>query len=262
MPLAERRGPPEAGVSDEARALAPAPVGPPASAASPPKRLSGLTKPLVWLYRSVFGESRQADEWSNRIEAIEQANAIDAEPSTEGKALLADRATYRQVKATGLVAAMGGMSIGALWMSWLIPLYAYGWGFGAWAYLYLLPVPFAWRVGRRMWERAALQGMKELGPQPSPQQQLRTLSSGMIRAMGAGAGMGFALVFSQALISWFMTPAPTLLQELLIDLVHGTGGAAVGAAVGAIFGPLVGRGAPNALTAPTPNALLGAPESE
>ena len=210
----------------------------------------------------VSGDRSQTKDWADRIEAIEHAQDLDREPSTEGKAILSNIQAWRQVKATGLVGATGGLGLGALWMSWLIPLYAVGHGFG-WlvASSYLLPVPLAWRVGRRLWEGAALQGMKELGPNPTPQQQLRTLSSGMVRGMMAGAGMGFTLVFAQALISWFMTPAPTLGQELLIDLVHGTMGAAFGATVGAVFGPLVGRPAPYT-EPPPPAALLANPESE
>lgn len=244
--------------------LAPTPESVPSAVSTSekrPKRVSPFIRPLMWLYRVVSGDRAQSREWTDRLEAIDQAAAIDAEPSTEGKALLSDVETYRQIRSTGFVGAMGGMTLGALWMSWLIPLYAYGWGFGWAAYAYLLPVPFVWRLGRRMWERAALQGMKELGPTPSQQQQLRTLSSGMLRGMGAGASMGFALVFLQGLISWFMTPAPTLGAELLIDVFWGMWGAGVGATLGAVFGPLVGRAAP-AVSAPPPSALLAAPEAE
>ena len=221
---------------------------------SQPEKLSGWVKPLVWLYRLLSGDHRQSSEWAQRIEAIEHAQDLDAEDTTEGKAILSDINAWRQVKATGLVGATGGMSFGAMWMGWLIPLYAVGHGFG-WlaASAYLLPIPLAWRVGRRLWESAALQGMKELGTNPTPTQQLRTLSSGMVRGMMAGAGMGFTLVFTQALISWFMTPAPTLFLELIIDLIHGTMGAAVGATIGAVFGPLVGRPAP---TIPNPTTKL------
>lgn len=213
------------------------------------KPLSPWVKPLVWLHRLVSGDRAQHAEWRARLESIEQAAAIDAEPSTEGKALLADRRTYRQIRTTSLVASSGMMSLGAVWMASLIPVYWLGWGFGPWSLAYLLPVPLAWRLGRKMWDRAALQGMKELGDKPTPQQQLRTLSAGMVRGMAAGAGMGFSLVFLQALISWFMTPAPTLGLELTWDLFHGSMGAAVGAMAGAIFGPLASRPAPGSTLA-------------
>ncbi|MBX2811877.1 MAG: hypothetical protein KTR25_08705 [Myxococcales bacterium] len=226
----------------------------------PPKPLSPWVKPLVWLYRLCVRDKQQAQSWLKRIESIEHAQDIDAEASTEGKAILSDKAAWRQIKATGLGASSGTMTMGAMWIAWLVHLYATGHGFG-WlaASAYLLPVPLAWRVGRKLWESAALQGMKELGSRPTPNQQLRTLSSGMVRGMMAGAATGFTLVFTQALISWFMTPAPTLLIELIIDLIHGTMGAVVGATIGAVFGPLVGRPAPistQSLKAP-PRSLPG-----
>lgn len=227
-----------------------------------PKPLSFWVKPLIWLHRFVSGDRAQRREWSKRIEVIEQSADIDREPSTEGKAILSDLKAWRQIKTTGLIGASGGMALGAVWMSWLLPMYAIGHGFG-WlaASAYLLPVPFAWSFGRRLWEKAALQGMKELGPNPSPQQQLRTLSAGMLRGMAAGAGMGFSLVFLQALISWFMTPADTIVQEIILDLVHGSMGAVLGATVGAVFGPLVGRAAPGSST-PPPARLIAEPKPE
>jgi hypothetical protein len=215
----------------------------------------------MWVHRLFGGDKKSHQEWRERITAIEHATDVDREPSTDGKAILADRKAWRQMKVTGLVGASGGLTLGAVWMSWLIPVYAVGHGFG-WlaASAYLLPVPFVWRLGRRLWEKAALQGMKDLGPHPTPQQQLRTLSAGMLRGMAAGAGMGFGLVFLQGLVSWFMTPAPTLFHELVIDLVHGSLGAAVGAMVGAVFGPLVGRPAPEAKPRGEGSPLLPEPE--
>lgn len=258
-PLQARPGPPQRQPRDEL-SLAPMTASAPAPS-NRAKKVSPWVRPLMWAYRLVSRDSAQSREWSDRLEAIDQASAIDAESSTEGKALLSDLQTYRQMKSTGFVGAMGGMTLGALWMSWLIPAYAYGWGFGWWAYAYLIPVPFVWRWGRRLWERAALQGMKELGPNPTQQQQLRTLSSGMLRGMGAGAGMGFSLIFLQGLISWFMTPAPTLGAELVLDLLYGIWGAGVGATLGAVFGPLVGRAAPR-VSAPPPAALLAASDTD
>lgn len=243
--------------------LAPTTSSPPHIETPTPKVLSTWVKPLVWIYQLFSRDTKQVREWQERIETIEHAQDIDQEPSTEGKAILADKDAWRQVKSTGLIATSGGMGLGALWMTWLVPLYAVGHGFG-WlaASAFLLPVPLAWKVGRRLWESAALQGMKELGDNPSSAQQLRTLSSGMVRGMMAGAGMGFTLIFTQALISWFMTPAPTLLIELIIDLINGTMGAIVGATVGAVFGPLVGRPAPSALPASPTKELAPSSSSD
>lgn len=212
-----------------------------------PRRLSPFVKPLLWLHRLVSRDPNQQRDWRQRIEAIEHQAAIDAESSTEGKALLADRGTWQQIRATSLIGTAGLMSLGSVWVYELLNAYAVGHGFG-WlaASAYLLPIPVAWKVGRRLWEQSALEGMKELGSHPTPARQLRALSTGMVRGMTTGAAMGFTLVFSQALISWFMTPAPTLGMELVIDLFHGSLGASVGAVAGAIFGPLASRPAPGA----------------
>lgn len=258
-----RRGPPVPSPRSPNRAEVEGQL--PVTVQSSAKPLSTWVKPLVWLYRLVGRDRRQAKDWEDRIEAIEHAQDIDAEPSTEGKAILGDIHAWRQVKATGLVGTTGGMGMAALWLAWLVPVYAIEFGVG-WlaATSLLLPVPLAWRVGRRLWEGAALQGMKELGPNPTSQQQLRTLSSGMLRGMAAGAGMGFTLVFGQALIAGLFlgTPHyPTLIGELMVGLVQGTMGASVGACVGAIFGPLVGRPAPGPQLH-RPAGELGPPDSE
>ncbi len=231
------------------------------STEAPPARLSPWVRPLVWLHRRLSPKSADHAEWKERIEAIEHAQDVDAEPSTEGKAILADRKAWQQMKQTGLVASAGGLGVASVWMgAFLLPWYAFGHGFGWVATALLLPVPIAWRVGRRMWERAALEGMKDLGPNPTPQQQNRALALGMSRGMVAGAATGFTLVFLQGLVSWFMTPAPTLALELIVDLYWASGAGVIGAAVGAMFGPLVARGAPTSASSVPSQRYLPEPD--
>ena len=216
------------------------------------KRLSPWIRPLMWAYRLVAGDSRQVASWSRRVEQIEQDADIAAEPSTDGKAILERVEAWRQMKSAGALGAAGGMGMAVAWSSWLVPLYAIPHGFG-WlaASSLLLPLPTGWHVGKKLWEKASLQGMKELGSSPTATQQLRAVSGGLIRGMSAGAGMGFTIVFLQMLITWFMTPAPTLFLELIADLQTGMVGAAVGASVGALLGPVVSRSVPEALPAPS-----------
>ena len=209
-----------------------------------PTKLPFYVKPLVWLY-GLFSKDKLAQkDWLNRIDAIEQADAIDKAHIDE-KAILADPKSWQRLKSSSFLATAGTMTLGIWWVSWLIPVYAIYHGFG-WlvASAYLLPIPIAWRLGRRLWMQAGLEGMRELGPKPDMQQRLNTLSKSMLRGMVAGGSMAFTLVFLQGLISWFMTPADTIVQELLLDFFHGSIAAAIGASMGAILAPLASRAAP------------------
>ena len=66
-------------------------------------------------------------------------------------------------------------------------------------------------------------------------------------ATGAAYGLialGFTLVFLQGLISWFMTPAPTLWLELYYDVVNALWGGAIAGTLSVGLGPLLCRKAP------------------
>jgi hypothetical protein len=198
------------------------------------------------VHLAVTGDSKQHKQWRDRVEAIAQADAVDAARDPETKALLADKHAWEQMRATGKFGANFGLALGALWMSVLMPLYAVAHGFGWLASMaFVLPVPMAWRFGRKLWERAAVKGMRDLGKHPSLRKRMRTAVRSVARSFGAGFGFGFALVFTQALITWFMTPAPTLILELLIDARDGFWAGIITGFFSMLLAPLVGRQAPS-----------------
>ncbi len=200
----------------------------------------------MMVHLALTGDSKQHKHWRDRVESIAQADAVDAARDPETKALLADKGAWEQMRATGKFGANFGLALGALWMSVLMPLYAVAHGFGWLASMaFLLPVPVAWRFGRRLWERAAVRGMRDLGKRPSLRKRMRTAMRSVARSFSAGFGFGFGLVFLQALITWFMTPAPTLIEELLIDAFHGSIAGLVTGSFSMLLAPLIGRQAPS-----------------
>jgi hypothetical protein len=110
---------------------------------------------------------------------------------------------------------------------------------------YALPIPIAWLIGRRLYQQGSLGVMKYLGPNPSGSKQAKS----WIRAMGssfvAGFGFAFALTFLQGLISWFMTPAPTLWLELWMDVTNAFWAALPAGFVSSVMWPLLCRRAPS-----------------
>lgn len=188
---------------------------------------------LMGAHFLVTGDRAQRRQWLERVEAIEQADWIAATADPLEKQLLAQPAAFRQIRSLGVLGSLYGLGIGSLWMGWLVPLYAFGHGFGAWTLAFFLPVPLAYALGRRTWERAALSALRD---------KRRTgRSSALARAFSAGFGFGFVLVFLQTLLTWFMTPAPTLGLELLIDAIHATWGGLISGALSVALAPLLAR---------------------
>lgn len=223
--------------------------------------LPARLEPLMLTHLALTGDADQYNEWRDRVESVLQADAVEAAPDPESKAILASKPAWRQMRETGKLGALYGLGIGSLWMTWLIPMYAIEHGFGWLAGLsFLLPIPIAWRFGRRLWERAALAGMRDLGRRPSLRKRLRTGVKSLFRSFSAGFGFGFTLVFLQALITWFMTPAPTFLQELLWDGFHATIAGTITGTMGMMLGPLVGRAAPAAPQLLPPSSALAIDE--
>jgi hypothetical protein len=210
-----------------------------------PEKLPARIEPLMLAHLAMTGDVAQHKEWRERIEAILQMQAIEREQDPEARRLLARTRVWRQMRAVGKAGAVTSTALGAAWMSWLIPLYALDHGFG-WpaALMYLLPVPIAWKIGRRLWERAALKGMKDNGSSPSLMKRLGAFRKGLVRSMVAGFGFGFTLVFLQGLISWFMTPAPTLGLELYLDTLVAAVGGVLAAGASTVLTPLVSRPPP------------------
>jgi hypothetical protein len=210
-----------------------------------PEKLPARLEPMMLAHLALTGDVAQHREWRDRVEAVLQMQAIEREQDPDAKRLLARTRVWKQIRAAGKVGATTSLAIGAAWMSWLIPLYAIEHGFGwATSLAYLLPIPIAWKVGRRLWEKAALAGMKDNGSSPTLLRRMNAFRRSLVRTMIAGFGFGFTLVFLQGLISWFMTPAPTLGLELYLDAMIGAVGGLIAAAGSTVLTPLVSRPPP------------------
>lgn len=212
-----------------------------------PARLPGRLEPFMAAHFALTGDAEQYAEWRAKVESIRQTEALAQAEDPESRAILLDREAWHQMRITGKLGTLFGLGLSSFWMAWLLPVYALYHGFG-WvaAMTFLLPIPIAWRVGRRLWEKAALAGMKDLGKRPSLRRRVKTAFRSIARSFGAGFGFGFTLVFLQALITYFMTPAPTLIAELMIDGFHATLAGLISGGMGVMLAPLVGRPAPEA----------------
>ncbi len=216
-------------------------------------RVPWRLEPLMWAHFFFSGDGNQHLAWRDHLESIRQADAIASADDPEERALYADKDAWQQMRITGRLATVFGLSLSTFWLAWLIPLYAIGHGFGWLAGLsFLLPIPIAWRVGTRLWERAALLGMKDMGKRPSVARRVRTAIRSLWRSFGAGFGFGFTLVFLQTLITWFMTPADTFLAELLFDAKDACVGGTLTGTMSVMLAPLVARARPQ-----RENELLG-----
>ncbi|MBI2375091.1 MAG: hypothetical protein HYV07_13930 [Deltaproteobacteria bacterium] len=219
------------------------------------KPLAPWVEPLLFLHLVLTRDVRQHRRWRRRIESVRQTKAVAFERDAVKRRMLASPRVWRRLRRTGRIAATMGMLPALFWMSWLVPMYAVGHGFGWLASLsYLLPVPLAFRLSRRLWERAALGGMRDL--EVAPHRPLMAIRRAFNRSMAAGFGFGFTLVFLQGLVSWFMTPAETILGELAIDFVFGLGGGVIGAITATALTPMVMQPAPSALPEPEAPQLL------
>ncbi len=209
---------------------------------SPPSKL----EPMMWAHLALTGDRAQNARWRSQLEAIRQADAVAHAPDPETKAVLANKLAWRQMRITGRLGATFGLGLGSFWLAWLLPTYAIGHGFG-WlaASAFLLPVPLAWRFGRRLWEQASVAGMRDLGERPSMRKRLAVVGRSLFRSFNAGFGFGFSLVFLNALVTWFMTPAPTLAIELLTDGYQASVAGVISGGLSMMLAPIVQRSLPS-----------------
>ncbi len=211
----------------------------------PTPRLPAVVEPMMLAHLALSGDAKQYNRWRDQIERVRQVEAVDGAADPEAKSLLSSRLAWRQIRETGTIGAIVGLGLSTFWMSWLMKLYAvdngFGWGVAS---LFLMPVPVAWYVGRKLWERAALQGMKDHVGRLTLRKRVRGFFRAIGRSFGAGFGFGFTLVFLQALMTWFMTPAPTFGLELLYDFSHATIFGTMFGFMGTMLAPMIGRPAP------------------
>jgi hypothetical protein len=193
----------------------------------------------MWMHYAITRDKRAHRLWKKRVEEILQAEAVAAAPTDREAQLLARKTVWRHVRRTGRRGSILGLALAALWMTWLLPTYAFGHGFGLFTLVFLLPLPLATRIGRQLWESAALEGMRHFGETTTPAERTGALLRAAMGSFGAGFGFAFNLVFLQALLTWFMTPAPTLGIEVGLDIMTGLTAGLLGGSSAMVLAPLV-----------------------
>ncbi|MEO1273444.1 MAG: hypothetical protein AAFX99_35620, partial [Myxococcota bacterium] len=225
-----------------------------------PRSLPWYTTPLMLTHLAVSGDIAQHTAWKERVEGIHMVEALARVRGHKVRAMLRKPRAWQLVRRSSAAAAVTNLAAVTPWLLWLIPLYAVGHGFGWLAALtFLLPVPIAWKVGRRLYQDAAIASLREAGlEQERNTSPARRWIGGAARSFTAGFGFGFTLLFLQGLISWFMTPAPTLGLELLLDAYLATVAGIFSGGISMLVTPLIavtGRAALNAARQDEPRQL-------
>jgi hypothetical protein len=201
--------------------------------------------PLMYAHLLLTRDTSQHREWRERLEHIEQANELAETTDPRERALLARPEVWRDIRRMTWIANAITAVVCASATASLVSDYALGFGFGYLAAgTYWLPLPIAWMAGRRMYQNGMLWVMKNLGANPDSGQHIKSWARAMFAAGCAGFAFAFVLTFLQGLISWFMTPAPTLMLELYMDVTNAFTAALMPAGISAVFWPLICRKAP------------------
>lgn len=202
--------------------------------------------PLMYAHLLITRDLPQHRAWRERLEKIEQANELSEVTDPAERALLARPDVWRDLRRVSWWASAFTFTWCSYVTAKLVGDYAVGFGFGyAAAGSYLLPLPLAFMVGRKLYQQGCLSVMKYLGPNPDGKRQMKSWLWAMLASFGAGFGFAFTLTFLQGLISWFMTPAPTLWLELWMDVTNAVEAAVYGGAVSSVMWPLLCRKAPS-----------------
>jgi len=199
----------------------------------------------MYAHLAITGDLSQHKNWSERLEKYEQSNEIEATSDAQRQALLRNDDAWKKIRMASWEGANWTALVGSVGTAWLMYEYAVGWGFG-WlaAASFALPMPIAWAVSRKTFQKGAARIMGFLGRKPTTTKRMIGLMEGTAWSAGAGFAFGFTLVFLQGLISWFMTPAPTLWLELYYDVVNALWCGAVAGTLSVGLGPLLCRKAP------------------
>lgn len=218
------------------------PKGDTAEAAAPTFALA----PLMYAHLLMTRDLPQHRAWRERLEKIEQANELAEVTDPAERGLLARPEVWKDIRRMSWWATHFTFTYCAVVSWWLVQDYAVGFGFGyAAAGTYLLPLPLAWMVGRKLFQQGTLSVMKYLGGNPDSGRQMKSWFRAMLASFGAGFGFAFTLTFIQGLISWFMTPAPTLWLELYMDVSNAIEAALKAGVVSSVMWPLLCRKAPS-----------------
>lgn len=202
-------------------------------------------EPMMLAHLALTGDVAQQKRWREQLEVIRQTQAIAEEDDPETRALLLGDKAWAQIRTTGLVGALLNGGLGVMWLSMLVPMYAIGHGFGWLASLTLaLPLPIAWKVSRRLFERSARKGMRALRRRDGAARRLAVFAANLPRTAVAGFSFGFVLMFLQGLLTWFMTPAPTIGLELWTDFYYAVLAGTITGGASMAMAPLASRPPP------------------
>jgi hypothetical protein len=214
--------------------------------------------PLMVLHRTMTGDKAQYRTWKERLEKVLQACRLNRARSPVLRKVIAHPAAWRRARGFGRLGTWVVLGLGG-WTTYNITyFYSEFLQFGLWPYLLFLPplIPAAY-VAKRSLENAALASMASTrGDDPGARARSAALS-GVFHSFTAGFAVGFVLLFLQGLMSWFLTPAPTLFQELFFDATLATQYGVIMGAFTAPLGLVLGRKAidPRALP-PAPQASV------
>lgn len=257
---AEAAPPPAASqpVPQTSQALVPTTPGGALARDNGPKRLPWYTGWLLMTHLALSRDMAQHRTWKTQVEGLRMMDTLERVDGPRTRAALRRPHVWRKVRRVGAVGASLSLAASAPWMLWLLPAYALGHGFGWLAALsFLLPVPLAWKVGRRLYESATINSMQD-AERSGPLASVLRWSNSTARTFGAGFGFGFTLIFLQGLITWFMTPASSLALELYLDLYLALVGGGLLGMVSTVVSPLVATSGPAALAAAEEPRQLGA----
>lgn len=202
---------------------------------------------MMLTHLALTGDVSQHREWNERVEAIHQADAVAIERDLELKFLLSRDLVWKRIRRTGRFGAAANLTLSVPWLLLLVPTYAVDHGFGwAAALTYLAPILPAWKLARKAFERASLLGMRDA--RANKNSLVKRMASLPVSAMRAGIGgfaFGFTLLFLQGLISWFMTPLPTIGQELYWDAALAVWAGLVTGSASGLLAPFLSRPPPD-----------------
>src|SRR5262245_16919272 len=192
--------------------------------------------PLMAVHRVLTGDRQQYVSWKDRIDKILQSTRLSRTRSPMLRKVIAHQPAWRRARGFGRLGSFVVLAVAGSITLYLSMVYSQLLHFGAWPWLlFVLPLVPAAMVAKRSLENGALAAMASTGGDSDGARSRSAAFHGFLRSFAAGFKGGFALLFLQGLMSWFLTPAATIGQELILDTALAL---QVGVAMGALTAPL------------------------
>lgn len=216
--------------------------------------------PLMVMHRALSGDRKQYSLWKERFEKILQSHRLSRTRSAALRKVIAHGPAWKRARGFGRLGTFFVLGL-AGWTTYNISLF-YGQflNFGLWPWLLFVPplVPAAIHTKRAL-EDAALASMAATRGEDEGTRRRTAALAGVLHSFKAGFTGGFLLLFLQGLMSWFLTPAASLAQEVVLDATVALQYAFVMGSFTAPLGLVLGRGPLNPKElppAPSATALL------